>query len=66
MLPSCRARAPLGSLVGSLLLATAVLAGCRTTEDMQRDYAKKITPHGVEATSGRTPWVPSTSDLRTG
>ena len=42
-------RAPLGSLVGSLLVATIVLAGCRTVEDMQRDYAKKITPHGVES-----------------
>src|SRR5262249_44726750 len=42
-------RAPLGSLVGSLLVATVVLAACRTVEDMQRDYAKKITPHGVES-----------------
>jgi len=43
-------RAPLGSLVGSLLIATSFLAGCRTVEDMQRDYAKKITPTGVGAT----------------
>ncbi|HEY1906781.1 MAG TPA: hypothetical protein VGG91_12105 [Myxococcaceae bacterium] len=43
-------RAPLGSLLGSLLVATSLLAGCRTTEDIQRDYAKKITPTGVGAT----------------
>ena len=42
-------RAPLGSLVASFGVAIAVLAGCRTVEDMQRDYAKKITPTGVEA-----------------
>ena len=45
-----RVRAPIGLLLGSLLVAASFLAGCRTTEDIQRDYAKKITPTGVGAT----------------
>ena len=44
-----RVRAPIGSLLGSLLVAS-LLSSCRTTEDIQRDYAKKITPAGVGAT----------------
>ncbi len=44
-----RVRASLGSLLGSFLIATSLLAGCRPVEDMQRDYAKKITPTGVGA-----------------
>src|SRR5262249_39708369 len=38
------------SLLGSLVVAISFLAGCRTTENIQRDYAKKITPTGVGAT----------------
>lgn len=48
MLPCSAVRAPIRVPVW-MLLALALLAGCRTVEDMQRDYAKKITPHGVEA-----------------
>ena len=44
-----RVRASLGSLLGGLLIAAPLLPGCRTVEDMQRDYAKKITPTGVGA-----------------
>ncbi|HZW87556.1 MAG TPA: hypothetical protein VFF12_00635, partial [Myxococcaceae bacterium] len=35
--------------LGSLLVAAVLLGGCRSTEDIQRDYAKKITPTGVAA-----------------
>jgi hypothetical protein len=39
--------APSGLLFCSVLVALSLLAGCRSVEDMQRDYAKKITPRGL-------------------
>jgi tetratricopeptide (TPR) repeat protein len=33
----------------TLALALGLLAGCRTTEDMQRDYAQTLTPKRVDA-----------------
>lgn len=45
------------AFVGASLMALGVLNACRTTEDMQRDYAETLTPKKLEA--------PTTPDTET-